>query len=637
MFINQTLPISSLKWLLLLFLLSFNSAKSQNNDLGTRQLLQLAEYIGVDYSEAVSNGEVINAEEYDEMQEFSGLLLNHKYELPESFSLQFKHLSQSLKSAIDTKQSTEAVRKITTQLITLLLSQSPELSLPNKLLSTVETAQLFQKHCSTCHGVSGEGDGLIASELTPAPTDFTDYERAVNRSLMGMYDAISEGIEGTAMSSFNQLNEQQRWSLTLFVGGIAFESSESLEPTKLNITIKDFVSQTPSNLTNVYQNENSRHINWLRLNPQVFFEKTDTPIAIARRHLNEALIAYNNGDLELAQSHTIAAYLDGFEQVENTLDARDSSLRKSIEIGMLALRQSAAQSDNAEQFTANLQEVLNQLELAEGVLSANVLTNSTLFSASFIILVREGLEAILVVLALLTVLMRTDRHDAIRFVHLGWVTALLAGIATWWLAQYVIQISGANREIMEGVAALLAAVVLFYVGFWMHNKTQAKQWQMYINQHVKRHLSQGTLWGITGLTFIAVYREVFETVLFYQSLLTQSHPEQYLSIGGGFFFGVVLLVGIAWLMIRLSVKMPLSQFFAFTTYLMLMLSFILAGKAVAALQEAALIKHSPLPIKFSFEWLGIYSTWEGVFLQSIILLLSIMLVVRIIRLKKAVA
>jgi high-affinity iron transporter len=189
----------------------------------------------------------------------------------------------------------------------------------------------------------------------------------------------------------------------------------------------------------------------------------------------------------------------------------------------------------------------------------------------------------------------------------------------------LISISGASREIMEGVAALLAAAVLFYVGFWMHSKTHAAQWQAYIRDNIHRHLSTGTLWGIAGLAFIAVYREVFETVLFYQSLLTQAQPSQFMSITTGFLAGVVVLAAVAWVMIKFSMRLPIGKFFSFTTYLMLALSFVLMGKAVAALQEAALIAISPLPLNINISWLGIHATWEGILSQLLILLLSVFL------------
>jgi len=637
MLVNKLRLKSQFRWLLCLLIIFISNVKSEENEFGARQLLQLAEYIGVDYPEAVANGEIINADEFLEMQEFSNLLLDQNQRLLQKNTSNFNQLANSLKNAINSKQPTQKIRRLTTQLITILLKLSPELSLPSKLLLPEETVHLFQQQCASCHGLKGQGDGLVSDQFTPAPTDFTDRERAVNRSLMGMYDAISQGIEGTAMMPFGQLSEQQRWSLTFFVGGLAFKNEEQDKVSLEKLSLKDFVSQTPSNLASQFPNKNVDHIGWLRSNPQVFFDSLQSPIDIARQRLNQALIAHRNNELELAKSLTIAAYLDGFEMIENTLDASDPNLRRAIETDMLKLRQAVTDSKSSIAFTIKLQNVLSQLDHAERLLSADTLSNSTLFTASLVILIREGLEALLIVLALLTVLIRTGRKDAIRFVHLGWLMALLVGAATWWFAQYVIVISGASREIMEGLAALLAAIILFYVGFWMHGKTQAEQWQTYINQHVKRHLSQGTLWGIVGLTFIAVYREVFETVLFYQSLLTQSHPEQYISIGGGFLFGAMLLLVIAWVIIRFSVKMPLSQFFSFTTYLMLALSFILMGKAVAALQEAALIKHSPLPVNITFEWLGIHSTWEGIFAQCLILILSMALVIRIIRLKKSTA
>ena len=116
---------------------------------------------------------------------------------------------------------------------------------------------------------------------------------------------------------------------------------------------------------------------------------------------------------------------------------------------------------------------------------------------------------------------------------------------------------------MEGVAALLAAVILLFVGFWMHSKSKAGQWQSYIKQNINHKLKAGSLWGIAGLSFITVYREVFETVLFYQSLILQTQSGQHVTLLSGFLFGLFILALIAWLVIKYSVKMPLAQFIDF--------------------------------------------------------------------------
>ncbi|WP_253948860.1 FTR1 family protein [Pseudoalteromonas sp. TB64] len=153
----------------------------------------------------------------------------------------------------------------------------------------------------------------------------------------------------------------------------------------------------------------------------------------------------------------------------------------------------------------------------------------------------------------------------------------------------------------------------------MHSKTSAKQWQAYIQNNINKRLESGTLWGLAGLSFIAVYREVFETVLFYQSLLTQSTTEQYSSIAMGFAIGVAILAVITWVLVKYSIKLPVAKFFAITTYLLFLLSFVLMGKAVTALQEADIVGITTLPINIDLVWLGIKSTWQGVTAQLIVI------------------
>jgi len=170
-------------------------------------------------------------------------------------------------------------------------------------------------------------------------------------------------------------------------------------------------------------------------------------------------------------------------------------------------------------------------------------------------------------------------------------------------------------------------LLLLYVWSWRNRKTQAAQWQAYIQQHVDTQLKSGTLWGLVALAFVAVYREVFETVLFYQALLTQAVSTQYSSVGGGFALGLLLLTILAWVLIRFSVKLPIAKFFSATTYLLLALAFVLMGKAVSALQEAAIIGMTPLPVSFEIDWIGVKSTWQGVLAQLSVLLVYLVFLI----------
>lgn len=589
-----------------------------------RQMMQMAEYIGVDYSEAVRGGEVVNGDEYAEMQEFSRLIADNSARLqgsPEADAIRAE--AEALQASIADRANLARVKTHTARLRHGLLSLSPALSLPRQLLDSAESEALYQQHCAACHGASGMGDGALAASLDPPPINFHDRERAENRSLLGLYDAISEGLDGTSMVAFDQLSEQQRWSLAFYVGGMAFEA-DTAAAKGTDLQLQDLVMYSPQVLRENNPEAPLESIAALRADPSPLFDKAarggDRPIDTARSQLQKSLEAYQQGDYNSARTLAISAYLDGFELAESTLDSRDASLRRSIETDLLNLRARLNADSDPQQVEQQVTSVLERLDEAQALIEGSSLSDTSLFVASLIILLREGLEALLVVIALTTILIKSRRGDALKYVHIGWIAAFVAGFATWVAAQKLINISGASREVMEGVAAAAAAAVLFYVGYWMHSKTHAQEWQKYIQKNVDRSLTTGTLWGIAGLAFIAVYREIFETILFYQALLTQTSGGQYSALWGGVAAAAVLLAVLGWAMVRYSARLPIGRFFSVTTVVLLALSFVLAGKAVAALQEAALISHSPMPVSFAFDWLGIYSTWEGIGVQAAILL-----------------
>ncbi|WP_244212479.1 cytochrome c/FTR1 family iron permease [Shewanella livingstonensis] len=602
----------------------------------TRQILQLAEYIGVDYSEAVTAGNISNPDEFAEMQQFASIIIEKTNLLANDVPNSLTADALQLQQAIADKSSLDVIQGLSQKIRKQLLSQSPALVLPTQLLPKENVKQLFIENCSTCHGDLGQGDGPLAKSLSPEPTNFTDQERALNRSLLGLYDAISDGLDGSAMRAFSELNDQQRWSLAFYVGSLAFEpSAATLEHIKYdaNIELQQWVNSNPTQLLQQNVDINRSQLERLRSQPELLFQHAQSPISTARTNLQAAVDAYHANELTQAQTLAVSAYLDGFELIENTLDAHDSSLRKSIEGQLLNFRNLLKTEGQTTLVNQEFASILAQLNQAETVLTGQSLSNNAMFSAALIILLREGLEALLVIIALMTVLIKTERQDAIKFVHFGWISALAAGVLTWWAADNLISISGASRELMEGGAALLAALVLFYVGYWMHSKTQGSKWQSYIKNNVDRHLNTGTLWGLTGLAFISVYREVFETILFYQSLLTQaigstSSNEQVSYLIYGLLAGIAILAVIAWLMMRYSVKLPLARFFSVSSYFMLVLAFVLAGKGISALQEAAVINLTPFPFDVSISWLGIASTWQGLSTQMVIVVLFSLLVIR---------
>ena len=250
---------------------------------------------------------------------------------------------------------------------------------------------------------------------------------------------------------------------------------------------------------------------------------------------------------------------------------------------------------------------------AEAVLAPERASNASSFIGAFTVLLREGLEALLVVIAMIAFLRKAERLGEMPYVHGGWITALGVGLLTWAAATYVIGVSGASRELTEGFGSLFAAVVLLSVGIWMHGKSQADNWQRYIREKMTNALSKRSAWFLFGLTFVVVYREAFETILFYATLWSQGNRGSVLAGAGA---AAAILGAIAGLMLRFSRTLPIAKFFAYSSALIAVLAVVLAGKGVSALQEAGVIDVKPLVGIPRIAILGVFPTIESVFAQA---------------------
>lgn len=228
---------------------------------------------------------------------------------------------------------------------------------------------------------------------------------------------------------------------------------------------------------------------------------------------------------------------------------------------------------------------------------------------------REGLEALLVVVALFAFLAKSNRREAMPYVHAGWITALLAGVLTWAAARYVIDISGASRELTEGISALFAVVMLLSIGLWMHQKSIGDRWQVYIQEKVGQAMDKKSLGLLFILAFVTVYREVFETILFYAALWTEGQEVALLS---GIAVATLCLAVIAWLMLKTSQKLPIGRFFSVSSVLIAVIALVMTGKGVAALQEAGVLGLS-LTATPHIELLGLYPTLETNLAQGAVL------------------
>jgi high-affinity iron transporter len=611
---------------LALAILSSTSPPASAADDG-QAVLHLLDYVSVEYPQFVQGGKVTNATEYAEQVEFSAnaqALIGKLAENPKRDALvrQAAALAESVKAQDDGAKVTAAANALKLALIEAYRLQVA----PRKIAPPDQAAALYEARCASCHGPTGRGDGPAGAALDPKPTSFRDAGRQARRSVYGLYATISQGVDGTGMAAFADLEDAQRWGLAFHVSGFLSDAPQRDVGAALWREGKgrewfkapaDLVLMTPQEATLRGGGDAAAVLAYLRSDPQAMEPQGGSPIDFSIHALAESLAAYRAGDSKGAYERAVSAYLEGFELAEPKLDSVDRSLRPGIEAAMLDFRNGIKTNVPLETLEARHAAVDRMLRDAKLRLAVGAVSPQAQFVSSFIIIVREGLEAILVLAGMAAFLKRTGRGEGLKWLHGGWVGALALGVFTWWMATALIEVSGAQREVTEGVTALLASAVLLYVGFWLHSRGAGQRWNAFIKSQVSGALGKGTLWGLALISFLAVYREVFETVLFYQALIAQGGATAVLS---GFFVGCAVLVALALLIVRFSTKLPLGLFFGVSSILLALMAVIFAGQGIAALQAAGKLPSDPVDFP-ALPLLGIYPNAQGLILQLVLVAL----------------
>ncbi|MHC8317158.1 FTR1 family protein [Pseudomonas sp. LB3P31] len=580
---------------------------------GAPQALHLLDYIGADYPQTVQAGKVVSESEYrDQLDSLKALqdLLGKLPAKPEQAGL--VQGITTLRSAVSERQDGTEVARQARQLgaklaVAYEISQAPIIT-PDP----TRGAPLYVQHCSVCHGDAGAGDGPAGVGLTPPPSNLRDSARMDHLSLYAIYSTLGQGIEGTDMPAFaDQLDDRQRWDLATYIASFSAEPAAAVAEKTYNIA--DLARQTPAEVQAAEGPQAAANYRAQRAQPPQVKRGPAQLLDYTAATLDKSIAAYRSGDHDQAYDLSVAAYLEGFELVESSLDNVDANVRKDTEKSLMAYRQSLQDGLPVAQAQQRLDIAKAKLKESAGLLGSDGLSWSLSYISGLLILLREGLEAILVLAAILAFLRNTGQQSAVRSVNAGWGLALLAGLATWGLAAYVIDVSGSQRELLEGATALFASVMVLWLGVWMHDRRHAAAWQDYIKSSL---VGGGGRFGFATLAFFSVYRELFEVILFYETLWLQAGPAGHNAVLAGGATALVLLVGLAWVILRGSAKLPLSLFFSINAALLCALSVVFAGHGVKALQEAGIFGTRPVPF-FDFDWLGIHADAYSLAAQAV--------------------
>jgi high-affinity iron transporter len=313
-----------------------------------------------------------------------------------------------------------------------------------------------------------------------------------------------------------------------------------------------------------------------------------------RMQLDETLRLHKEGNYDGALLTSRSAYLDSYESVEIPLRPIDPDFTLEMEIKFAELRNLIQAHAPYEQVESKVVEIRRGLDESERLVSGTgILAPTIAFSTSFSIIFREGLESALIIGAILTYLEASRNNRFNKHVYYGIVIAIGATAVTWFIAEFIIDISGASRELIEAIAGVSAVAVLFWVSFWVLNKIETKRWIEFVKAKVWKATTTGSIVVFVLLSFFTVYREGFETVLFYQAMLSfAKYMEWY--VVAGLVIGLAVIVGTAIVVRKLGRRLPLKVLFALTMGIGAYMSIAFMGNAIREFQELGYISTTHL-------------------------------------------
>ena len=433
------------------------AAERATNDPATiqsvRQTWKLLDYLAVDYGGAVTDGQVTSPSEFAEMNEFAEVAHNSVAALPaKPEQAALVTLSDELKAAIAAHSQITDVARIAHALADGLLAAYPVPMAPSSPPDVARGAAVYASRCAVCHGLTGAGDGPAGLKLNPRPIAFTDHDRARERSVHSLYEVVSQGVADTPMISFQAaLSDDDRWAVAFHIGGYAFTQAQRAAgetlwqgDAALRARIPNLEALTRATeaalSVDLGADKAAEVLAYLRAHPDVMAQGAGGGLTLTRSQLAEGLKAYQAGDAARAGTLALSAYLDGFEPVEAVLRSRDSALLAEVETAMAELRTRISARAEPAQVASQVQVLLGLLDKVDAALAPSADDGTATFLGAFTILLREGVEALLVVVAMISFLGKVERRDVLPYVHAGWILALVAGVATWAVAAYAIDI-----------------------------------------------------------------------------------------------------------------------------------------------------------------------------------------------------
>lgn len=622
---------------------------------------RLSAIVGVaveEYSKGVdANGKIIASSELDEVTGFLRDAKDVADRLTTANAPAVRLVLDSLMAAAGRRVTPAELAKIHGKFV-LALGVEGALDLPTKAVDLARGKKIFELDCVQCHGPKGAGDGPGARDIVPPPAAIGSAATMSAVSPALIYRVVSVGIAGTAMPPWAAvLTPDDRWAVASYVNSLRASDADRIAGAKLlKARCAACAAGSPPNIMRfAWQAERSdsqivaaivggdtaagfrggagltadearQAVAALRAAPVVatgtnaVAQDAVAPSDAARhvgRLLDDALTAARASRTADAGDLAFDAYI-AFEPLEGPARMRNPGLVADMERHFADFKGALKAGDlgSAEQVRSKIAAGMP----AVVELSTPTSTTWGAFFESFVIIVREGFEAILVLGAVVAFLIKTGNRARLRDIWWGAGVGVAASAILAVLLSTILKHVPASQDTIEGVTMLIAVVVLFSVSYWLLSKVEAAKWQKFIRDKVNAALSHGGIFALAFVAFLAVFREGAETALFYQALFTRG-GDIVMPVSLGLLSGSATLAVIFTLFWRFGLRIPLRPFFAVTSALLYYMALVFAGTGIKELQEANVLPRTMLGGFPHVELIGLYPTVETLCAQGVLIVL----------------
>ena len=560
-----------------------------------------------DYGNTKNSSNQVNYENAIGMVDISQkLYMNISNSFSDSKQLEFESFFVDLRNSLSSKSDAESISKLITPIQTNLNEES-----------NIQSDDSLRIYFGNIKNLITKIDGAIKNN-----SDYSSAEKYATTAYLDNFEYIEaplEKVDPTLMLNLEIMmreelrellkNEQQSQAIVLLanITNNLSRAASLLNVNYENLSLND-TSEYSSPMAGNTQLNNLSDITDLSKGfgtysggKRGFGESTEqermgvrTDIDDIRIKLVDLLQQYKGGEYDEAFLTARSAYLDSYEGIEIPIRPINPDFTLDMEIKFAELRNLIQQHQPYDKIEAKIVEIRNGLDESERLVTGTgSIAPSLAFTTSFSIIFREGLESALIIGAILAYLDASRNARYKKHVYLGIVIAIIATVITWYVAQFIIGISGASRELIEAIAGISAVAVLFWVSFWILNKVETKKWIEFVKAKVWQATTTGSVMVFAMLSFFTVYREGFETVLFYQAMFSfAKNMETFVLLG--LVLGLAVIISVVFIIRKIGKKLPLRVLFGLTMAIGAYMSIAFIGNAIREFQEVGYISTTHL-------------------------------------------